>query len=103
VAGFDPGLGGASPTNHIYDQPIIVTQTTNYSNWLVGNNSAIQFETTANSTATFTEAQLNNPGQIDSNAEIIGDGHADTVAVNVTGTNYYGGWGFQGTNLQLES
>jgi Ca2+-binding RTX toxin-like protein len=100
---FDPGLSGASPANHIYDQPIIVTQTTNYSNWLVGNNSAIQFETTANSTATFTEAQLNNPGQIDSNAEIIGDSHNDTLAVNITGTNYYGGWGFQGTNFQLEN
>jgi len=94
---------GLSPIQHIYDQPIIVTQTTNYSNWYLGNNSAVQFETTANSTATFTEAEINNPGQIDSNAQIIGDSHADTVAVNITGTNYYGGWGFTGASLQLQS
>jgi hypothetical protein len=101
---LDSGFGGlSSATNHIYDQPIIVTQTTNYSNWWLGDNSAVQFETSANSTATFTEAQINNPGQIDPNADIIGDSHADTVAVNITGTNYYGAWGFQGTNLELQN
>ena len=102
AVGFD-GDPGTSPTNHIYDQPIVVTQTTNYSNWFLGDNSAVQFETTANSTATFTEAQINNPGQIDPNANIIGDSHSDTVAVNITGANYYGAWGFQGTNLELQN
>jgi hypothetical protein len=101
---LDSGFGGASsPLNSIIDKPIVVTQTTNYTHYELGNNSTVQFETGAASTATFLETQFNDPGQIDPNALIIGDSHADTVAVNITSTNYYGGWGFTGTSLQLEN
>ena len=94
---------GSAPFNSIYGAPIVVTQTTNYSNWGLGNNAGIQFETSAASNAIFNANQFDNPGQIDTNATITGDSHADTITADITSANYYGGWGFDGSHFQLQN
>ena len=100
----DYGTGGffsPVPANQIVDQDIVVTQTTNYSNYSLVDDPGITFQTAAASTATFLATQFNNPGHIDPNATITGDSNADTIAVAVNTPLFDGGWGFDGSQLQL--
>jgi len=77
--------------------PIVVTATTDYTGATVSNVSAITFNTSVASTATFLASQFGG-GEIASNATIAGDSNSDTIAIDAGN-----GQTFDGSGLQLQN
>src|ERR1700683_1605758 len=70
------------PFTTITGPTLDVTATTNYSADTIDNVTAITFETSAASVATFSSAQFQTNG-IAANTTITGDSHADAIDVHV--------------------
>ncbi len=86
------GLQTVSP-----NAPIVVTATTDYTGTTLSDVSAITFNTSVASTATFLASQFG-AGGIATNAAIAGDSNSDTIAVDMGA-----GQTFDASGLQLQS
>jgi hypothetical protein len=91
------GPAGAQPDTTITGPTLDVTATTNFSGDTIDDVTAIAFETTAASIATFAATQFGS-GAIASNATITGDTHADKMDVQLAS-----GATFNGSQLQFSN